>query len=177
MPWKTPWFATARPTSSTPTKVATFTSEAFTGILSARDIQISMDGKGRCRDYDFVERLWRSLKYEEIFITAYATAAEARSGIGAYLTHDNDTRPHPVLGYRTPREVFEAGAGLRICGRSALPTGCAFPHGPDKHCAHEECRARDHGDMLTFTHRPTSIYNNDSTMQEKVPTRSPDPAK
>ncbi len=104
-----------------------FTSGDFIGVLAAWKIQISMDGKGRCMDNIFVERLWRSLKYEEVFIKAYATVAEARSGIGAYLTHYNDDRPHQALGYRTPHEVYETGAGLWVCGRSASPNGCAFP--------------------------------------------------
>jgi putative transposase len=107
-----------------------FTSAAFTGVLAEHGVAISMDGKGRFLDNIFIERLWRSLKYEEVFIKAYATVAEARVGIGGYLTLYNDERPHQALGYRTPREVFEAGAALWICGRSASPTGCASPMFP-----------------------------------------------
>jgi len=107
-----------------------FTSAAFTGPLVEHGVAISMDGKGRFLDNIFIERLWRSLKYEEVFIKAYATGAEARVGIGGYLTLYNDERPHRALGYRTPREVFEAGAALWICGRSASPTGCASPMFP-----------------------------------------------
>src|SRR3954462_2625063 len=107
-----------------------FTSAAFTGLLAAHGIAISMDGKGRYLDNIFIERLWRSLKYEEVFIKAYATVAEVRTGIGGYLILYNDERPHQALGYRTPREVFEAGAVLWICGRSASPTGCASPMFP-----------------------------------------------
>jgi putative transposase len=104
-----------------------FTSAAFTGLLAEHGVAISMDGKGRFLDNIFIERLWRSLKYEEVFIKAYATVAEARAGIGGYLILYNDERPHQALGYRTPREVFEAGAALWICGRSASPNGCASP--------------------------------------------------
>jgi hypothetical protein len=124
MPWRKLWSATAGRRSSTPIKAA---SSPFTGLLVEHGVAISMDGKGRFLDNIFIERLWRSLKYEEVFIKAYATVAEARAGIGGYLTLYNDERPHQALGYRTPREVFEAGAALWICGRSASPNGCASP--------------------------------------------------
>jgi putative transposase len=84
-----------------------FTSEAFTGILLEQGIQISMDGKGRYTDNIFVERLWRSIKYEEVYLKAYGNGTEARAGIGAYLDFYNQERPHQALGYRTPGEVFE----------------------------------------------------------------------
>ena len=86
-----------------------FSSEAFTAVLHGRGVRISMDGKGRCLDNVFVERLWRSLKYEEVYLKAYETVADARAGIGAYLRFYNDERPHQTLGYRTPRELFDAG--------------------------------------------------------------------
>jgi hypothetical protein len=85
-----------------------FTGEAFTGVLLQHGIQISMDGKGRCRDNVFVERLWRSLKYEEVYLKGYQRVPEAKAGIGAYFGFYNEERPHQALGYRTPREVFEA---------------------------------------------------------------------
>jgi len=81
---------------------AQFTSEAFTRPLRDRAIAISMDGKGRCLDNVFVERLWRSLKYEEVYLHAYDSAAEARDGIGRYFAFYNDERPHQALGYQTP---------------------------------------------------------------------------
>ena len=84
-----------------------FTSEAFTGMLLEQGIQISMDGKGRYLDNIFVERLWRSVKYEEVYLKAYQTGTEARTGIGAYLDFYNRERPHQALGYRTPGQVFE----------------------------------------------------------------------
>jgi putative transposase len=62
-----------------------------------------MDGKGRCMDNIFVERLWRSLKYEEVYLNAYATVAEAKTGIGAWLSFYNEEPKHQSLGYRTPR--------------------------------------------------------------------------
>ena len=100
-----------------------FTSAAFLAELATRGVRISMDGKGRFLDNIFIERLWRSLKYEDVFIKAYALVAEARSGIGAWFAFYNDRRLHQALGYRTPRETFEAA---RACGyvdnASALTT-------------------------------------------------------
>ncbi len=84
-----------------------FTSAAFVDELATRGVRISMDGKGRFLDNIFIERLWRSLKYEEVFIKAYGSVAEARGGIGSWLTFYNDERPHQALGYRTPSAVFE----------------------------------------------------------------------
>jgi putative transposase len=84
-----------------------FTSEAFTGMLLEQDIQISRDGKGCYTDNIFVERLWRSIKYEEVYLKVYQNGSEARAGIGAYLDFYNWERPHQPLGYQTPREVFE----------------------------------------------------------------------
>jgi putative transposase len=83
-----------------------FTSEAFTGLLLEQGIQVSMDGKGRYLDNIFVERLWRSVKYEEVYLKAYQTVAEARAGIGSYLEFYNQQRPHQALDYRTPAEVY-----------------------------------------------------------------------
>jgi putative transposase len=83
-----------------------FTSAAFLGELVTLGVRISMDGKGRFLDNIFIERLWRSLKYEEVFIKAYGSVAEARIGIGEWLTFYNDERPHQALDYRTPTDVF-----------------------------------------------------------------------
>ena len=86
-----------------------FTSEAFTSVLSNRGVQISMDSVGGYMDNVFVERLWRSVKYEEVYLKAYESVAEARAGIGAYLRFYNTERPHQALDYRTPAQVFEEG--------------------------------------------------------------------
>lgn len=83
-----------------------FTSDAFTSVLLGQGIQVSMDGKGRCMDNIFVERLWRSVKYEEVYLKAYASVAEAKAGIGAYLHFYNEERLHQALGYQTPGQVF-----------------------------------------------------------------------
>lgn len=87
-----------------------FTSAAFTGVLETAGVRISMDGKGRCLDNVFIERLWRSLKYEDVYLRAYATGSEARLGIGRWIDGYNARRPHQALAYRTPDEVYAAGA-------------------------------------------------------------------
>ena len=83
-----------------------FTSLEFTGLLKDNGIQISMDGKGRWRDNVFVERLWRSVKYEEVYLRAYDSISAARQGMGRYLTFYNQTRPHRALDGKTPEEVY-----------------------------------------------------------------------
>ena len=93
---------------------AQFTSTAFTGVLEASGVRISMDGKGRCMDNIFVERLWRSLKYEDLYLRAYATGSEARLGIGRWIVGYNTARPPQALGYRTPDEVYKASAELGL---------------------------------------------------------------
>ena len=112
---------------------AQFTSPAFTGVLRANYIRISMDGKGRYLDNIFIERLWRSLKYEEVYLRAYASVADARASIGKYVVFYNDERLHQTLGYRTPREVFEA---RETCGyvdnASALTTSPQAHHQQQK---------------------------------------------
>ena len=83
-----------------------FTSEAFTGRLTDAGVAISMDGRGRALDNVFVERLWRSVKYEEIYLKSYETVWEAQTGIGAWFDFYNHERPHLALGGRTPRQVY-----------------------------------------------------------------------
>jgi putative transposase len=83
-----------------------FTTDAFTGLLLKNGIAISMDGRGAWRDNVFVERLWRSVKYEEVYLRACETVLEARSSIGRYLVFFNTKRPHSSLGARTPDQVY-----------------------------------------------------------------------
>ena len=142
-----------------------FTSGDFTGILKRHEVMISMDGKGRCMDNIFVERLWRSLKYEEVYLHAYATVAEARTGIGAWLDFYNTERQHQSLGYRTPRQIYQEG--LWTCGRSALPTGCASPASR----ASSESR-----EMLAFAHIPTGTATNHEVEIDEVNSRLVKPA-
>jgi putative transposase len=83
-----------------------FTSSAFTGRLSAAGVRISMDGKGCWRDNVFVERLWKSVKYEEVYLRAYETVSQARAGIGRYLDFYNTRRPHTAHKGRTPDQAY-----------------------------------------------------------------------
>jgi len=85
---------------------AQFTSDGFTGLLERQGIRVSMDGKGRYRDNLFIERLWRTVKYEEVYLKAYQDGREARAGIGEYFRFYNTERPHQALDYRTPAQVF-----------------------------------------------------------------------
>ena len=89
-----------------------FTSAAFTGVLSDNAIRISMDGRGSWRDNVLVERLWRSVKYEEVYLRAYDSVVEARSSLGGYLAFYNRKRPHPSLAGRTPDHVYFGGLAL-----------------------------------------------------------------
>ena len=112
-----------------------FTSGEFTQVLQDHGVKISMDGKVRYTDNIFVERLWRTVKYEEVYLKAYANAKEARRELGAYFRFYDNQRPHQALGYRTPAEVFHQarnapgkeskmtedppdGTGVGIIGRS-----------------------------------------------------------
>jgi putative transposase len=83
-----------------------FTSEAFTGVLLKAGAAISMDGKGAWRDNVFIERLWRSVKYEEVYLKAYASVAEARNSLARYFTFYNRRRPHQGLDGRTPDQAY-----------------------------------------------------------------------
>src|SRR6267154_2622770 len=113
---------------------AQFTSAAFTGKLEAASVAISMDGRGRFMDNIFIERLWRSIKYEEVHLKAYADGREARAGIGSWMTFYNFRRPHQAMNNQTPMAVWcdgmakiEAAARavdmpLRLDNADALPT-------------------------------------------------------
>jgi putative transposase len=84
-----------------------FTSEAFTGRLEAQGVRISMDGRGRVFDNIFVERLWRTIKHEDIYLKDYMTVPELDTGLAQYFRFYNNERPHQALGYRTPAIVHE----------------------------------------------------------------------
>ena len=99
-----------------------FTSLEFTQVLQDRGVTISMDGKGRYQDNIVVERLWPTVKYEEVYLKAYANVLEAQRGLEDYFRFYNGLRPHQALGYRTPAEVFhgdqdvvEGGSNGRRC--------------------------------------------------------------
>ena len=91
-----------------------FTGAAFTGVLANRDIAISMDGKGAWRDNVFVERLWRSIKYEEVYLRAYDSVSEARTSISRYLDFYNRRRPHTSLEGTTPDHAYFSLLPLRM---------------------------------------------------------------
>jgi putative transposase len=91
-----------------------FTSTAFTSVLTRNDIAISMDGKGSWRDNVFVERLWRSVKYEEVYLKAYDDVPEARASIGRYLEFYNGRRPHSSLDRRTPNQAYFTPQPIRL---------------------------------------------------------------
>jgi putative transposase len=91
-----------------------FTGVAFTSVLIENGIAISMDGKGAWRDNVFVERLWRSVKYEEVYLKAYDTAYEARTSIGRYLDFYNRRRPHSSLDGATPDHAYFTPLPLRM---------------------------------------------------------------
>ena len=85
-----------------------FTSDAFTGVLLGKGVQISMDGKGRALDNIFVERLWRTLKYEDIYIKSYESVIELKEGVRRYFHFYNSERFHQSLGYATPDDMYES---------------------------------------------------------------------
>lgn len=85
-----------------------FTAETFTGVLEKREIKISMDGKGRAIDNIFIERFWRSLKYEDVYLKRYENGKEAIQGINSYILFYNEERPHQSLKYKTPVEIHLA---------------------------------------------------------------------
>jgi putative transposase len=91
-----------------------FTSDAFTEVLINNGISISMDGKGAWRDNVFLERFWRTVKYEEVYLKAYDSVAQARSSIGCYLEFYNGRRPHSALDRRTPDQAYYASLPRRV---------------------------------------------------------------
>lgn len=104
---------------------AQFTSEAFLAPLKEREILISMDGRGRALDNVFVERLWRSVKYEEVYLKDYRSVIEAAEGLGAYFRFYNTERLHQSLGYRTPDEVYKENlaAYQMLAGKGEMASG------------------------------------------------------
>jgi putative transposase len=90
-----------------------FSGEGFTGMLEQHDIRISMDGKGSYNDNLFIERLWRTVKYEEVYLKAYRDGSEARAALADYFRFYNNQRPHQGLGYRTPAAVYNSGCQNR----------------------------------------------------------------
>jgi len=105
----------ARPEIFNSDQGSQFTSEAFTEILQNAEVDISMDGRGRVFDNIMVERLWRSVKYEEVYLKDYGTPLEARENLGEYFVFYNEERPHQSLGYATPRAVYSGRCTSMVC--------------------------------------------------------------
>lgn len=108
----------AKPTIWNSDQGSHFTSPQYIELLLKSGVQISMDGRGRARDNIFTERLWRTVKYEEVYLTEYATPRDARQGLGRYFLFYNSERPHQALGYQTPAAVYfqPATASALACG-------------------------------------------------------------
>lgn len=109
-----------------------FTSAGFTSLLQGAEVRISMDGRGRCFDNIMVERLWRSVKYEEVYLKDYQQVRDAVLGLGDYFAFYNLERPHQSLGYRTPYEAYHgldwgAGDGTPVSPNSLTITGNTLP--------------------------------------------------
>ncbi|MGH6858425.1 MAG: transposase, partial [Methylocella sp.] len=104
-----------------------FTSADFTDVLIEADVRISMDGRGRWMDNVFIERVWRSLKYEDVYLKGYADGREAKAGIGDWITFYNERRLHQALAYRAPMAGWRDGAAHQTFGHvdnaNALTTG------------------------------------------------------
>jgi putative transposase len=112
-----------------------FTSQAFIGALEQTGIRISMDGRGRFLDNIFIERLWRSMKHEDIYLKHYADGREARAGIASWISFYNCQRPHQALGYKTPMSVWRLGTTGALEAKAVdmtprLDNACALPTCP-----------------------------------------------
>ena len=104
----------ARPEIFNTDQGSQFTSPRFTDVLTTAGVKVSMDGKGRWMDNIFIERLWRSVKYESVYLHAFETGSEARAGIGRWMTYYNAERPHSALGGRTPLEAHAGDEGMEL---------------------------------------------------------------
>ena len=118
-----------------------FTSPRFAEVVQAAGARVSMDGRGRWMDNVFIERLWRSLKYECVYLHAFDTGSELRAGLGRWISYYNTARPHSAQCGKTPDETYgTARQGIRLAARDRLETTLAKPpNGPD-HGVHLTCR-------------------------------------
>src|SRR5260221_13855526 len=133
---------------------AQFTSTAFTGRLQTAGIRISMDGRGRWMDNVFIERVWRSLKYEEVHLKAYTGGHEARAGIGEWMIFYNTRRFHQALGYKTPMAVWSAGKTRLWTCRYAWTTQERCPHA---HSRNNKCKQQSQPDFEARSSRPLHL--------------------
>ena len=119
-----------------------FTSAPFTGVLKANGIKISMDGRGRAFDNIFVERLWRTVKYEDVYLKGYATMGELLIGLTQYFAFYNGERPHQALNNRTPEAVYQSGSGGGALIIDKYPRATTTNQQSGQRCAaarHTEC--------------------------------------
>jgi putative transposase len=145
-----------------------FTSAAFTGMLQDQAIRISMDGRGAWRDNVFVERLWRSVKYEEVYLRAYDSVRDARASLGRYLAFYNGRRPHSSLGARTPEQAYldhlphqvqhDNAIGAVALLRSGY-TLAARGHGAGKTCLSTGREVTYRGRNAVARNRATSVFS------------------
>ena len=131
-----------------------FTSVDFTDVLTEAGTRISMDGKGRWMDNVFIERLWRSLKYECVYLSEFATGSQARTGIGWWMDFYDRRRPHSSLNDRTPDEAYTEDGADRSPGLSAQSS---LNHDPGFHLSCDEHLSREWGPP----HIPTTIAARD----------------
>jgi putative transposase len=110
-----------------------FTAHNWIECLQAHNVQISMDGKGRFLDNIFIERLWRSVKYEDVYLKRYETVAELKAGLAAYFEHYNSARFHQALEYLTPEAVYQ---GVAARGSGFQGSGCSLRLSSPNHDAH-----------------------------------------
>lgn len=123
-----------------------FTSSAFTGLLKRHEVRVSMDGRGRAFDNIFVERLWRTVKYEDVYLRGYSSLGELTMGLSDYFQYYNVDRPHQSLGNRTPDEVYRDGQG----GGASIPDhfkGQPVTTGTEK--TGQRCAAVEQAETLT----------------------------
>ena len=121
-----------------------FTSVAFTGVLKRAGVDISMDGRGRALDNIFVERLWRNVKYEDVYLNGYATMGDLHAGLTRYFAFYNGERPHQALNYQTPDVVYKSGEGG---GALILDKYGSVPalESPETKPGHDASSAGEHG--------------------------------
>lgn len=142
-----------------------FTSPQYTQLLLNANVRISMDGKGRATDNIFTERLWRTIKYEEVYLNEYVSPREARRRLKQYLDYYNNERPHQSLGYRTPAEVYFSSSTVEMenrragCGQCRPVDNLQVVHKPwptlcVAHTAHSPYEGNDHHHYKILERRP-----------------------
>jgi len=161
-----------------------FTSAAFTGRLTSADIRISMDGRGRWMDNVFIERLWRSLKSEDVYLKGYADGREARAGITLWIGFYKGRHPHQALAGRTPMAVWREGVSGALAGNAvdmsfAWTTLPRRPHAHRDHSSNRRLEWRDRqgqsrpacqsGTMVQWSHQRGPLHDNPKPAEKNSP--------